>query len=373
MKTVRSINISGTHYQLGWQHGLQVKDLRVLILNAIKSRMKTLGNLEKFDSLIKELLEELQSIAIPTIKMIQGQADALEIDFPTLLKYAVASYLEDNLLSSGTQTIEGCSTWAASNGATGDGEPILVKNRDYYLEHFPLQIVTKVKPEKGYRYVCVGSAGSPGVFGSGMNETGLCVADTRVRCLDNGPGLPCYSLMMHILEEYREVTSALDYLKEVNRMGGSNIIIADAKGDLAVLEVGHRNYGLVKPGNHLVVNTNHFVSLDLKAQFVDTNPPGRRGTSFHRYDKLEEELRTSYGRIDLKLARRLMASHDDTLSAICRHQESIMEKMEGTISTAIYLPAKRELLFCNGKPCQGKYQIFSISGEIETKEDEEPD
>lgn len=49
-------------------------------------------SLEKVDSLIKELLETFQTIAIPTIDMIRGQADALDIDFPTFLKYAVGLF-----------------------------------------------------------------------------------------------------------------------------------------------------------------------------------------------------------------------------------------------------------------------------------------
>lgn len=352
------LEVGGTHYQMGCQHGRQVKDLRPLILEAIQNRLAPIEGKEELTPLVEGLLETLQEVGgTPTIEMIRGQADGLEVDFQRLFKYAVASYLEDNLLPSSS---EGCSTWAASNGATSSGEPILVKNRDYYLEHLPLQIVVRAEPENGHRYLCVGSAGSPGVFGSGINEKGLCVADTRVRCLDNGPGLLAYSLMMDILEEHESVRSALEYLRRARRMGGSNLILADVQGDLAVFEVGYRNYGVIEAEDHIVVNTNHFVSPDLKDQFVDTNPPQTKGNSFHRYNKLEGELRGSYGEIGIELAQRLMASHGGPLDSICRHQEVFMEKKTGTISTAIYLPAERKLLFCNGRPCEGEYETFTI-------------
>lgn len=255
---------------------------------------------------------------------------------------------------------KGCSTWAASKGSTSSGEPILVKNRDYHLEHLPLQVVVRAEPGDGHRYLCVGSAGSPGVFGSGINEKGLCVADTRVRCLDNGPGLPAYSLMMQILEQYESVRSALEYLRRAKRMGGSNLILADAQGDLAVFEVGHRRYGVIEADDHLVVNTNHFVSPDLKARFVDTNPPETKGNSLHRYKKLEGVLRGSYGEVGVELTKRLMASHGDPLTSICRHKDVFMGKKTGTISTAIYLPAERKLLFRNGRPCEGEYEAFTL-------------
>jgi isopenicillin-N N-acyltransferase-like protein len=347
---------------MGWQHGCQVKDLRPLILEAIQNRLAAIDGKRELTALTEGLLETLQEVGgTPTVEMIRGQADGLEVDFQRLFQYDVASYLEDNLLPSSP---ESCSTWAASEGATSSGEPILVKNRDYYLEHLPLQVLVRAEPENGrrfaYRYLCVSSAGSPGVFGSGINEQGLCVADTRVRSLDNGPGLPTYSLMMQILEEHESVRSALEYLREVKRMGGSNLVLADARGDLAVFEVGYRSHGIIEADGHIVVNTNHFVSPNLETQFVDTNPPKTRGNSFHRYEKLGGVLQGSYGRINVELAQRLMAFHGGPLDSICRHQQVFMGKETGTISTAIFLPAERKLLFCHGRPCEGEYEAFSL-------------
>lgn len=356
------LEVNGSHYQMGWQHGRQVKDLRSLIWDAVQSRLASMEGRKGITALTERLLETLREVGgTPTIEMIRGQADGLEVDFQRLFQYDVASYLEDNLLPSSS---EGCSTWAASNGATSNGEPILVKNRDYYLEHLLLQIVMRAEPESGrrfaYRYLCVGSAGSPGVFSSGINERGLCVADTRVRCLDNGPGLPAYSLMMQILEQHESVRSVLEYLMGAKRMGGSNLILADAQGDLAVFEVGYRNYGIIEAHDHIVVNTNHFVSPDLENQFVDTNPPETKSNSFHRYEKLAGVLRGSYGEIGVELAQRLMAFRGGPLDSICRHLDVFMGKKTGTISTAIYLPIEKKLLFRHGRPCEGEYEVFSL-------------
>jgi hypothetical protein len=359
---VRLLEVSGAHYPMGWQHGYQVRDLRPLILEAIQNRLASIEGKEGLAPLMEGLLETLREIGgSPTLEMIRGQAHGLPVGFQRLFQYDMASYLEDNLFPSDS---EGCSTWAASEGATSSGEPILVKNRDYYLEHLPLQIVVRAEPKGGrrcaYSYLCVGSAGSPGVFGSGINQQGLCVADTRVRSLDNGPGLPAYSLMMQILEQHESVRSALEYLKGAKRMGGSNLVLADAQGDLAVFEVGYRNYGIIEADDHIVVNTNHFVSPNLETQFVDTNPPETKGNSFHRHRKLDGVLRGSYGRVSVELAQRLMAFHGGSLDSICRHQQVFMGKETGTISTAIYLPAERKLLFCHGRPCEEEYEAFSF-------------
>ncbi len=360
------IALSGTHYEMGRQHGLQVVHLRPLIVEAIKARFAQIESDnpdEGFESLVREAVEMLQEVDRPILEMIRGQAEALELDFDVLLRYDLGSYLRDNLLTRQTanSASEGCTTWAAVGSATADGEPLLVKNRDYRPEHLPLQVLVTASPAVGYRYIYGASAGSPGVFSSGMNEKGLAIADTYVCSTDIGPGLPDYSLMMHILEEHDTVRSALDYLGSVPRMGRHNLILADAGGDVAVVELGYHHLAVIKAWNGIVVNTNHFVSPSLKESFVDRTLPPVKGNSFHRYNLVRKELEAAHGSIDVAFAQRLMATHAGPLASICRHLE--LGGQSATISTAIYQPARRTLRFCHGYPCQSPYQTITLDNE----------
>ncbi len=348
-----TLNLQGDHYTMGRQHGDQVRRLRPLIVEAIEARFRQIEQYEpdaRFEALLRETHELLQDIDAPLLAMIRGQAEALELEFDTLLRYDLVTYLLDYLVTRKPPGTEGCTTWAATGLATASGQPILVKNRDNRLERLPLQIVIHATPEAGYRYVCSGSAGSPGVFCAGINQAGLAVADTHVCSTDLGPGLPDYALMMHILEAHDSVSSALDYLRSVLRQGRNNLILADAQGHLAVFEIGHRNYGLFETHDGTLVSTNHFVSPELRDCFVNTNPPPKRGNSFHRYERVTRELDDTFGQIDVPFAQRLMASHD---TPICRH--AVAGKDSATNSTSIFLPARRTMLFCHGLPCQGQY------------------
>ena len=346
---------------MGRQHGHQVRELRPLIVEAIEARFGQIEQYEpdaRFEALLRETRELLEEIDAPLLAMIRGQAEALEFEFDTLLRYDLVTYLYDDLLTRKPPSSEGCTTWAATGSATTGEQPILVKNRDYRLGHLPLQIVIHATPEAGYRYVCSGSAGSPGVFCAGINQAGLAVADTHVCSTDLGPGLPDYSLMMHILEAHDSVSSALDYLRSALRQGRNNLILADAQGHLAVFEIGHRNYGLFETHDGALVNTNHFVSPELRDCFVDTNPPPKRGNSFHRYERVTRELNAALGQIDVPFAQRLMTSHGDPLTSICRHPLEGIDS--ATISTSIFLPAQRTMLFRHGLPCQGQYDEFVL-------------
>ncbi len=353
-----TLNLQGDHYTMGRQHGDQVRRLRPLIVEAIEARFRQIEQYEpdaRFESLLRETRELLQDIDAPLLAMIRGQAEALELEFDTLLRYDLVTYLLDYLVTRKPPGTEGCTTWAATGLATASGQPILVKNRDNRLERLPLQIVIHATPEAGYRYVCSGSAGSPGVFCAGINQAGLAVADTHVCSTDLGPGLPDYALMMHILEAHDSVSSALDYLRSVLRQGRNNLILADAQGHLAVFEIGHRNYGLFETHDGTLVSTNHFVSPELRDCFVDTYPPPKRGNSFHRYERVTRELDDTFGQIDVPFAQRLMASHETPL---CRH--GVAGNESATNSTSIFLPTQRTMLFCHGLPCQGQYDEFVL-------------
>ena len=361
-----TLTLQGDPYTQGRQHGHQVQSLRPQIAHAIEVRfaqMERDGADVHFERLLQEMRDLLQEIDTPLLDLIRGQAEALEFEFDTLLRYSLVSYLRDDLLTRQPRAAEGCTTWAATGsttvaGADGTSGPLLAKNRDYRPEHLPLQVVIQVTPRLGYRYVCSGSAGSPGVFCAGINQAGLAVADTYVTSTDLGPGLPDYSLMMHLLEEHDCVPSALDYLRSVPRMGRNNLILADARGHLAVFEIGHRTYGLFETYDGVLINTNHFASPELRGCFVDTSEPHMKGNSFHRREQAERALEAALGRIDVPFAQRLMATHAGPLASICRHPAEGCSS--STISASIFSPARRVMLFCHGQPCQGRYDELVV-------------
>lgn len=357
-KTPQVIAVSGDHFQMGFQHGQQVKPWREQVLAAIEARSAQLtrdGADSTFEKLVADTQELLQRHDPATVDLVRGLAAGLELPFDQLLRYNLVAFLRDALTTRPAPS-EGCTTWAATGPATATGQPLLVKNRDYHLEHLPLQLVVQAEPAQGYRYTYVTSAGSPGVFVAGFNEAGLALVDTHVSTPDVGPGLPTYALSMHILEEQRTVRAALAYLQSTPRLGRNNLLLADAGGDIALFEIGHRHSAIVEAEAGLLVNTNHYLSPTMRPHFVETEPAPLRGNTFQRFETVHQRLRAAYGQLDVPLAQQLMAHHSDSLSALCRHPRPGSET--STISAMIFLPAQRRLLFCHGQPCWGGYQAF---------------
>ncbi len=348
------LSLQGDHHDMGWQHGQQVLPLRGRIIETMVARLRALSRRGDEEATLQDLERAWLTIAPSTIAMLRGMAEALTLPFPRLFEYAVAAYLDD--LWRGPAISEGCTVWGASGSATRDGSPILAKNRDYAIEHLPLQALAYAVPRQGYRYVYVTSAGSPGVFSSGMNERGLAVADTHVSSREIGPGLARYTLMMNLLEQQADVASALAYLREAPQMGSGNLVLADAAGGLAIFENGYRRRGIIHPVEDTLVATNHFASAELCGAYVELRE-GTYGDSLARQETVRAALQAARGLLDAERAKALMARHADHGPAICRHRGA---EEVGTISTVIFLPAERRFLFCTGYPCQSAYTIHSL-------------
>lgn len=364
----RVIHVRGNHYQMGLQHAQQVTDLLPAIHIAIDTRYEQLaqdGGDDAFEAIIQEAITLLKDDDPQIVAFIQGLAEGLDIPFDHLLHYNLVTFLRDVITVQNTfsqqnasdEPEEGCSTWAASGAATVDGHPILVKNRDTSIEHLPLQLVVRAEPEQGYRYTYITSAGSPGVYVAGMNEAGLAVVDTYVSSKDIGHGLPTYALSMHVLEDHQTVKSALDYLKSAPRQGRNNLLLADAEGNIALFEIGNQHFSIIEPDADYFVNTNHFLDPQMIPFFAGIQSGARDSNSCMRYDFITEQLVAAQGYIDVAFAEKLMGTHRNDISSICRHPQE--NTTSSTISAAIFLPVQRTLRFCHGSPCSGQYTDFT--------------
>lgn len=356
---IKQIDLGGDHYSMGLQHGLQVKELRPRILRVVQNRLTILQDKDlDFRSILDELYAVWEENARSTLEMMHGIADALELEWDDFFRYTVSTYLMDKVRQQ-YDVFQGCSVWAAAPPLTRHVGPILAKNRDYWSDHTDLQCFARAHPHGGYRYAYLTSAGSPGVFSSGMNEAGLAVADTHVVSQDIGPGLPRYAVMMDILEHYEQVETALEYILSVRHTGNGTIVLVDTSGGMGVVETGYEVQVVRHPENSFVVSTNHFVSPDLENKVVERSAgKAQYENSLGRYACMKTNLYTLREPVDLKWAKKMLSSHGSKEKAICRHPEDNPRYV--TISSVIFLPQSRTIQLAAGMPCQTPYEPFSV-------------
>jgi isopenicillin-N N-acyltransferase like protein len=354
---MKVFNVQGSYYQMGLQHGRQVSEMRSLVLKAMEKRLRLLAMLSTdVQPYEQELSSAWETLDMPIMQMLRGISDGLVLDWKQFFRYSILSYLSKK--ASSPLPGQGCTSWAANGMITLDETTLLAKNRDYRPDHRALQCLVNAEPDDGYHYSYLSSAGSPGVFSSGMNEKGLAVADTHVTSLDIGPGLARYSVMMKLLERFSGVQEALEYLNSIPHLGDGTLTLADAEGETAVFEAGYREQGIIRAEKGYVVAANHYVTGTLQEKWLDISPISQRGNSQERYTTVETALTQEARRINMTWAQRLMASHVNPRGALCRHPE--YEPDTETISTVFYQPKTRGMLVALGMPCRTRFYGMKV-------------
>jgi isopenicillin-N N-acyltransferase like protein len=354
---IRVLNLSGDLRSIGRQHGEQVADLRPFILAAMEHRLAELKQPGlDFSKYIEGMIDAWQIHAPGKLEMLQAMAETLDLDWNFYITYTLAAFIDSQIKN--TLDGDGCTTWAATGKYTRDGSPILAKNRDYKPDHIPLQCLARVQPAQGHPYICLTSAGTPGVFNSGMNAKGLAVADTFVASKDLGFGIPRYFLMMDLLEKFERVEEAIDYFHKVVHTGDGTVILIDAIGDMAIFEIAHSVQVVRIPEDEFIVGTNHFTFPVMRKLWTDREHPHLRGNSRERYRRVRRAIKASMGKIDIPWTQALMRQHKGPLGAICRHAD--LDERSNTIGSIIFSPRLGCMWVSNGVPCRTEYEMFPV-------------
>jgi isopenicillin-N N-acyltransferase-like protein len=297
-----------------------------------------------------EILEEMQGIC-----------DGFGLSLDTLFDYMHCAVVSD-LAATAERLPEGCTSFAVADPELG---AVVVKNRDYRPEHIPIQRAFHHRdPAWGKRQVlCLGSLGSPGNFSSGINSDGLAVTDTNSRTTDHGVGMHRYFLLTWLLVHCGSVDEALDRILGMPHVGGGLLILGDAGGTVAAVELGHKKVGHERRVRGRVGRANHFVTPEMAAANLRTaDSEAQSCHSDRRHPTLQQRLVDAPSPFGLADAARLASYHgEDGGEGFCRHGG---KDLGNTISSALYATRPRTLTFTAGNPCQADWRLFDFAGDV---------
>jgi acyl-CoA:6-aminopenicillanic acid acyl transferase len=185
-----------------------------------------------------------------------------------------------------------CSAVAVRGRRSATGEPMVAHNFDYLPAVQPFYVVRESRPHSGLRafeFTAVPLVGAV----DGLNEAGLCIAYDYAFAKDT-PASLAPPISMHIaetLERCRTVTEAAELIASRPRWGGALLMLADADGDIASLELSSTRSHLRRPadGDDVLTHSNAFSSAPLRevqiaddAVYTDRAPTPLRGRRFHQ-------------------------------------------------------------------------------------------
>ena len=337
------VEVSGTPFDMGYQHGGQAADMieRYLLLT---ERLTQLSR----DTLCRNALAFLpliERLSPAYVDEVRGLAAGAEISFEEALlcqARAEAGYTAEG----------GCSTFALTGEATANHQTLAGQNQDLQPEYSDVAILLHVKPSDGRpRALMFTFAGQLGYMG--MNQFGLCLFANALYDAGWQLGLPKYP-MKRVLLEQSSVPAAIDLLARHRLCSANNLMLADGHGQVA--DVEERPEGVAvfaddHPQGHGRLHTNHYVTAEFKGFETNSLPD-----SCPRLDRLRALVAESWGAITLERMHAILADHENDPGGICRHGASGLHTISGYIAE----PAQGVLHVRRGHGCLGTWQTYVV-------------
>lgn len=263
-----------------------------------------------------------------------------------------------------------CTALGVTGARARRGEPMIAKNFDYPDAARATYMVRVSRPRRRGLAASIDVTNAP-LAGSheGINEHGLAMAYNYGH-FKGSPGarVSITTLAQELLEECRTVDDALDRLQRRPRAGSAILMLADAGGALASVEVAPDAIA-VRRGDALA-HANHAVCDDMvdrdiphDAVLSRWNPGPVRGarvheSSEHRHRRAAELLDDA-GAVSERDLERFIADHDGKDGCddhtICRRGPYYQ-----TTCAVQLFPQRRTLKVMFDSPCRGTWTVVSL-------------
>jgi len=230
-----------------------------------------------------------------------------------------------------------CSAVAVRGSRSATGEPMVARNFDYLPLVQPFYLVRESRPAGKLRALEFTAAPLAGAV-DGMNERGLCITYDYGFTIDTPPrsAAPISMVISEALAMCGTVTEAADWIASQPRCGGALLMLCDAAGDLASLELSSTRSYLRRPpsGEDVLFHTNAFFSESMRdvqphqdVIYNDRAPTPLRGRRLHHSSEVRDgrfrELLEQTRIFDAEGLRTVMADHGPTDSpddhTVCVH------------------------------------------------------
>lgn len=157
----------------------------------------------------------------------------------------------------------GCSSFAAWDTCSANGNLIVGRNFDFYIgdDFARNRVVVFCSPDNGYRFASISWPGMIGVM-SGMNETGLTVTINAAKsAMPTSSATPISILTREILQYASTIDEALAIANRHKTFVSESILIGSAAdGCAAVIEKSPEKTALFTTDSSFIISTNHYQS-----------------------------------------------------------------------------------------------------------------
>lgn len=284
----RVLHLKGTHYEMGYQHGMLLKDEIV-----IGAKLIEVVGMVSWEKNFKVSCREAWNRTSPHIPQkykdeIAGMAEATGLPIETVQNFTIFPELFH------------CSGFAAWGKATADGSLLHGRVLDYMrevgLHKFALVIVEE--PKDFNAFVNVGYSGTIGSV-TCMNDKHVSFGEMGGGGAENWDGMPMTLLMREVMESASTLEQAMSIIQNTPRTCEYYYVLADSKAD------NGRGYGVGVaswPDKLVFIQPNQYHEL-LPRPLEDAVML----SAGDRYQTLVNRVEKMYGKITTEVGLDIMA------------------------------------------------------------------
>lgn len=296
--------LSGNPYELGTKNGLLTQKLyqnqEKIFFSAVEEMIgkdKNIGFLRTFlkwfnRDIQKYIKEDYKEELYAMSKFASDEYDFLAPNYQRNLylhgAHDIGHAMNDLMLV-------GCSSFAVWDEFSENGELIVGRNFDFYLndEFAENKLVQMIQPEDGFGFLSVSWPGFIGVA-SGMNTKGLTVTiNAGKSSIPLKAKTPISLVVREILQYAQNIDQAIEIAQKSKVFVAESILVSSASDKKAViLEVSPKKFDVVYPKENYLISTNHFQGEVYQKDQRNQKQIAESHSSY-RYQKLQEEIRTN--------------------------------------------------------------------------------
>jgi len=374
-RQVRLFELEGNHYELGYQQGLQAREIihhffaHLDQWEAFMARKPFLVpyRLYFYLAIRRAVADSGADMAeyYPRQKTrMEGIAKGAGVE-ESLLFLAL---MGEMLMSETDYRLGACTAAAVGPERSAVGEAVIIRNFDYPPFFQPYYLTRLCRSSEGLATLDVTMAPLAGCH-DGMNEKGLCISCNHGYGTDMpSVNVPVTVLVQETLENCATTREAVDFICGGKRGNGAILLVADAEGDVASVELSPNFCGVRRPEDGVIVGTNSYrsremISYDIprNAYYTSRNVRALRGLRVHESSELRysrvEQLLSAMETITVKDLLGVFCDHGESGrgddNTVCRHGPYL-----STTRSVIMLPRSRRLLVTYGNPCESVFTDF---------------
>lgn len=197
----------------------------------------------------------------------------------------------------------GCSVVAVSGEHTVDGNPLFGRNYDFFRSFGDFSELYRTYPTD--HLASIGCSDHWVGRHDGINEAGLAVGHTFVPHYGHQPGIMFALATRVVLDTCRTVADAVACLEDIPHARNTNFLVADAAGDIAIIEASPKEVTITRPTNGFGAITNHFQSDAMTA--FEAPDEEERSDSETRLQNLTDWFETHSGQFDITDIQRILS------------------------------------------------------------------